>query len=201
MAKTQIYDQGQALPAYFNDMLTTPAPATKTTATESAAIPTPADNVIAKAETSIDTTEVVERPESLRLLLCDINDIKLALPVSALNNIVHWPEQGLNILPEQTDWQLGSLAQQQQNSQIIDLCRLLQPQTQPLPLHANYILLIAERRWGIACQHIQQIVSYESSAINWHDEQAQTPWFKGVTIEGNYQIIDVSALIARLEQS
>lgn len=207
MAKTPIYDQSQALSAYFNDMLTTPAPLTKTAVSEVTAPPphtqAPANNDMLDAETAIDTSDAVAPPESLRLLLFAINDIKLALPVSSLNNVVRWPEQGLNILPQQADWQLGVFEQKPQNSRVVDLSAFLQTESQLLPSSdTNYILLIAEYQWGIACQHIHQVASYQSStAINWQHNQSQTTWCKGVIIEGNYQIIDVPALIATLDQS
>jgi len=196
MAKTQIHKQEEALSVYFDDMLTTPKPTPnkKSAAAEQAVVEPPKTTNTAAAVTA-------ERPDMLRLLLCDIDGIPLALPLSTLNNIVHWPQQGLQQLPDQPDWQLGLFSQKQKNSQVVDLRNLLQTESRSAAFQANYILLVDERRWGIACHRIGHIISCQSDAINWSDDLSQSPWFMGVVNDGQYQIIDIPAVLAALEQS
>lgn len=203
MANQPIHEQSQALSAYFDDMLTTPATITKaTSATESAITEMPSNDSAAQPEmvNEAPLSEVDEQPENLRVLLCDIDGLNLAVPVSEVNNIVRWPQQGLNVLPEKPSWQLGVI-NQPQTSQVIDIRHLLQTEARLKPIQANYIVLVDDHRWGIACHHIQHIVTYQADSINWHDQQSQPSWRRGVITEGNYQIIDIPALLLTLKQS
>jgi purine-binding chemotaxis protein CheW len=214
MAKTQIYEQEQALSVYFDDMLAQPKPKQTQAPAKPAAVSAPntapLDDAIAETH-SAEVSEPVSQSESkapaipgnIRLLLCEIDDIKLAFPVSEINNIVRWPQQGLTQIPDQADWQLGLFSQKQKNSQIIDIRRLLNSgdETTPFPFQAQNILLIDERRWGIACHRIHHITSYQQDEINWRQELSQRPWFTGVVNEGMYNIIDIPALLAALQQN
>lgn len=205
MAKKQIHEQGQALIAYFNDMLTAPTTVTATkVATEATTAMSSSDDVKADAEAVAEAAptlaNVNERPDSLRVLLCDIDGVTLAVPMDFLNNIIRWPEQGLTALPEQAPWQLGVI-NQEHDSQVIDLRHVLQTANPSTPLQASYIVIVDERRWGIACHQIKQIVTYQAAAIKWHDDLSQPAWSQGIIRDGLYHIVDIPALLLTLEQS
>lgn len=205
MANKPIHEQSQALSAYFDDMLTTPATTTEAKAAKDPVITeTPSDD--SQVETEVvnqsPLPDVDDHPESLRVLLFDIDGVTLAVPISDLNNIVRWPKQDLIAVAEQpTDWQLGIINQQQQTSQVLDIRSLLQTENLLRPIQANYIVIVDGHRWGIACHHIHHIVTYQSDTINWHDEVSQPSWSRGIIIESNYQIIDIPALLLTLEQN
>jgi len=205
MANKPIHEQGQALSAYFNDMLTAPTAVTPTKVAIEPKTAMPAnDDVKAEAEVITEAApappKVIERPDSLRVLLCDIDGVTLAVPIAFLNNIIRWPEQGLTALPEQAQWQLGVI-NQAHDSQVIDIRHLLQTANQSMPLQANYIVVVDERRWGIACHQIKQIVTYQAEAINWRDDLSQPAWSQGVIGDSLYHIVDIPALLLTLEQS
>ncbi|WP_438969983.1 chemotaxis protein CheW [Methylophaga sp.] len=207
MAKKQIHEQSQALSAYFDDMLTAPAKPEKKSAriAEPPAGPSVADLPDSEQAESIKRTvderpAAIQRPESLRVLLCEIDDMPFALPVSMLNNIIPWPEHGLDSTSSQTAWQLGLYQQKQHQSQILDIRSLLQSENSTAPVEANYILLVDDRRYGIACQHIKHVVSYPSQAISWRDDLSEHPWLIGEVGDEKYQILDIYALLAVFEQ-
>lgn len=219
MAKTRIYEQQQALSVYFRDMLADPGhmeslPASEpvvTTPAATAKVTTQHDVSVdidteshqqAVPELAANETPAISQAEtSQKLLLCDIGGMSLAIAVSELNNIVHWPEQGLTHLPGSADWQLGILSDRQQHSEIIDVRGVLQTPDTGRPAAARYILLVDERRRGIACDRIQQIIQIDNDKVNWRQDQSQRPWFTGVIADSMHSIVDIPALLAALESS
>jgi chemotaxis signal transduction protein len=194
MAKPAIHEQAQALSVYFRDMLAesekTPAPVEPVPETDLSEIAPTAD-----AASTDDVAPVIADKENF--LLCQIGGMPLAITVSTLSNIVHWPEQGLSQLPGQADWQLGLLRHHQQHCDVVDIRALLQaPATDK---QADYILLLAQGRRGIACNVIEQIRTISPDAINWRQDRSQRPWFLGVLSDTMHSIVDIEALLAALD--
>lgn len=208
MAKTHIYEQEQALSVYFRDMLAepqkkpveTPQPAETESAPPAPVITEPANDKLSQADGEQTSTAIKSAGGEHKLLLCEIGGMNLAIAVSALNNIVHWPRQGLNQLPGQQDWQLGLLTERQQHAEVIDIRQLLQAPLADTEAQPGYILLVDEKRRGIACDRIQHIVTVEDKAINWRQDTSQRTWFSGVIAETLHSIVDIPALLDELEQ-
>lgn len=199
MAKTAIHEQAQALSVYFRDMLAEPdtsQPAAKPVAvadTPAAPRSVTADNPPA----SQNITPAFTGKENF--LLCEIGGMPLAIAVSSLNNIVHWPQQGLNQIPGQSAIQLGLLSSHQQQTDVLDIRPMLQaPDTAAEP-HADYILLLDKARRGIACNRIEQIRTLNTDAINWRQDCRQRPWFLGVISDSMHSIVDLTALLAAID--
>lgn len=203
MAKTAIHEQAQALSVYFRDMLAEPekAPAVVAPAIEadiSEARPAPGAENQSAIDTSADAvTPVITDKENF--LFCQIGGMPLAIAVSALNNIVHWPEQGLSQLPGQADWQLGLLRNREQHCDVIDIRAVLQAPATATEAQADYILLLDQGRRGIACNVIEQIRTIRPDAINWRQDRRQRPWFLGVLSETMHSIVDIEALLVALD--
>lgn len=204
MAKTQIYQQKDALSVYFHDMLAEPRKSPRNLADKK---PSPHQNTPAStnkpslqaestAENGQTEPNTVESP--LRLFLCQIAGMKVALPVSELNNIVHWPQQGLVQYPDQTDWQLGLLSERGQQVEVIDIGAALQATPDAQQVSPRYILLVDGRRLGIACEAIEEIVSLEADAFHWREDNDPRSWFKGLVSESMHTLIDLPALLTSL---
>ncbi len=211
MAKTQIYQQEEALSVYFRDMLAEPSPVEEMPLPDSdrpeaipAAAATTTDSppvASAQADIEAETPQPETRPaaSSHKLLLCQINGMKLAFDVSALNNIVHWPKSGLNQLPGRHNWQLGLFRDRDQHIDVVDIRHLLQTGRHE-DAKPGYILLMNARRTGIACDGISQIINIDDDKINWRGDTTQRPWFSGVIAESMHSIIDLPALFTALER-
>lgn len=199
MAKTAIHEQTQALSVYFRDMLAEPD---KTRAVEQpVAVP---DTTEAPLSVSTATPAVADEPSPTfhgekNFLLCEIGGLPLAIAVSSLNNIVHWPQQGLTRIPGQSAMQLGLLSTQQQQCDVLDIRTLLQAPESSAEPQADYILLLDKGRRGIACNRIEHIKTFDSNAINWRQDRSQRRWFVGVINESMHSIVDLAALIAALD--
>lgn len=201
MAKTQIYQQEEALSVYFRDMLAEPGKAKPAPAKETAPGPSIDSGAVQDASMPEQPSkeEAVDSSGPLKLLLCEIAGMKLALAVAELNNIVYWPEQGLTQLPGQADWQLGLFTERHQQVAVVDIRpALLAPDRQP-PLEARYILLVDGRRRGIACDRIERIITVETESVNWRTSDGQRPWFSGVVTDSMHNIIDLPALLSALD--
>jgi chemotaxis signal transduction protein len=198
MAKKQIYQQKEALAVYFRDMLAEVqrAPADVSTV-KSVRVPDTGLSQIGTRPPAPPPSQQPKTTSPYKLLLCKVGGIKLAIPVSALNNIVYWPSSGLHQLPHSHDWQLGLLEDRGQHLEVIDIRQLLQA---PEPASPAYILLINQPRYGIVCDSISRIVDIEEDQINWRQERSQRPWFSGVIADSMHSIVDISALLTALKQ-
>jgi chemotaxis signal transduction protein len=196
MAKTAIHEQTQALSVYFRDMLAEPD---KTQPAEQpVAVP---DTTEALSPTGTATQPAADEPSASfngkqNFLLCEIGGLTLAIAVSSLNNIVHWPQHGLTRIPGQSAMHLGLLSTQQQQCDVLDIRYLLQAPDTSAELQPDYILLLDKGRRGIACNRIEHIKTFASNAINWRQDRSQRPWFLGVLNESMHSIVDLTAIIA-----
>ncbi|WP_297808241.1 chemotaxis protein CheW [uncultured Methylophaga sp.] len=205
MAKTQIYQQKDALSVYFHDMLAEPRKSPRNIAAKSPAPPeitpesTNKPSLQAESTAEKRQTEPKASESPLRLFLCQIAGIKVALPVSELNNIVHWPQQGLTQFPDQADWQLGLLSDRGQQIEVIDIGAALQATAGEQQVRPRYILLVDGRRLGIACEAIEEIASLETDAVHWREDNDPRSWFKGLLSESMHTLIDLPALLTSLD--
>ncbi len=208
MAKTQIYQQEEALSVYFRDMLAEPKPVEEKPSPaiampQSSAMPVEPAPVItedSESDTQAQQAETTAVASIHKLLLCQISGMKLAFDVSALSNIVHWPASGLNQLPGRKGWQLGLYRDREQHIEVVDIRHLLQT-TQHDTDQPGYILLINERRTGIACDGISQIITIDADQVNWRRDTTQRRWFRGVIADSMHSIIDLPALFSALENN
>ncbi|WP_284723098.1 chemotaxis protein CheW [Methylophaga thalassica] len=253
MAKKKIYEQRDALSAYFNDMLLdseqtasdaavshSEPPITKPALKQTVIFPTediiqsdedivvPANALVStptpENEDDIQPQDVSSETESiveeslqsdaatettadkrqipnivLKILLCDIGGMKVAIKVDSLDKIIRWPTQGLSQIPGRKSWEVGLFSDNGQNTNVIDIRTLLHTPNKETALQANYILLVNDRRTGIACDNIEQIINKNSGDINWRHDTSQRPWFTGVLSETMHSILDISAIINALE--
>ena len=204
MAKTQIYQQKDALSVYFRDMLAEPRKNARASADKKPSPPQSTPKPTQQTSLQPEPTPEKIQAESkawegpLRLFLCQIAGTNVALPVSELNNIVYWPQQGLVQLPEQAEWQLGLLSERGQQIEVIDISVVLQATPDAQEVRPRYILLVDGRRFGIACGAIEEIVSLEADAIHWREDNDPRSWFKGLITESMHTLIDLPALLASL---
>jgi len=151
---------------------------------------------------ALDTEPVIVQENiSLKLLLCEIGGMKVALNVDELDNIIRWPEHGLNQIPGRRSWEVGIYSDQQHNTNVVDPRTLIEAPEKERPLSASYILLTQDRQLGIACDNIQQIINKNSSEINWRQNISQRSWFIGVVSESMHSVIDIRTLINAIQKS
>ncbi len=134
--------------------------------------------------------------ERIRILLFHLSGLKMAIPMAELDGIVDWPEQLVSV-PDSMPLYIGLLQEKGRKIPVIDLARLIVParlRAQQKSSSFERILLIGNRRWGLACNGVAEVVSVESSAVNWRKERSSRKWLAGTISCHGSALLDTVAL-------
>lgn len=192
---TQIKEPKQALSAYLQELLNDSAPETLSQdSTEVPAIPA----VSADKEPKIlaDIEQVTDK--DAQVLLFEVAGMQLALKLDALDGIENWPEQGLAQIPGHPDYVVGSLSRPQQHTLVLDLTTLITNQSSNSD-NNRYILLVNNKRLGLAVSAIRHVVKLESDNVRWRREPGQRPWLAGMLMSPLSSIISLDELLKILQ--
>ncbi len=150
----------------------------------------------------LEPEEPVTEPDVLQVLLFNLSGLKMAIPMGELDGIIDWPGE-LQQAPEGIPFCLGALPMQRHKLPVIDLARLIVPAR--LRAHRpqssfERILLIGDRCWGLACHGVGEVVTVESSAVNWRSERPNRKWLAGTISSHGSALLDAVALERLLQQ-
>ncbi len=170
------------------------------------AVASAADDMIPGPERDKVTPFVRKKNQSqlnlMRVLLFNLCGLKMAILMDDLDDVVEWPEQ-LVSAPESMPLYIGLLQENGQCIPVIDLARLILParlRDQKSSLACQRILLIGNRCWGLACNGVSEVVSVESSAVNWRTERTSRKWLAGTIGSYGSALLDAGALEGLLKQ-
>ncbi len=180
-----LLDQQDALQQYLQDML------------NEAAFPadhSEASDIVMPPDAPILNQHRVKIP--FQALLFEVNGLSLALPLDQLDGIEKWPATTLPRIADKSPHYLGLLSRPGLHTQIVDPAAVLQavhyePQT------PRYILLVDNKRWGLAVSSVKKILTIETDDCKWR-QPGQRPWFAGTILSGLTHIVDLSALLKAL---
>ena len=192
---TQIKEPKQALSAYLQELLNDSAPETiSQDITEVPAIP--AVSADKEPEILADIEQVTDK--DAQVLLFEVAGMQLALKLDALDGIEIWPEQGLAQIPGHPDYVVGSLSRPQQHTLVLDLTTLITNQSSNSD-NNRYILLVNNKRLGLAVSAIRHVVKLESDNVRWRREPGQRPWLAGMLMSPLSSIISLDELLKILQ--
>lgn len=193
---THIAEHEEALSAYLNDMLfegTNEQQATK-------------DSVVTNQqalELSIaESTHVATdwRQSPFQTLLFEIHGLKLAIPLHELNGILTWPEKELPKIAGKPSWYLGLYSQDHQHTQVVDTAHIILPQHHQDEVNKpNFIILIANGKWGLACNKVSKVVTLSSEEVRWRQQAGKRPWLAGTVLDKMCSILNIDELVKQLE--
>ena len=180
-----LLDPQQALSSYLADMLDDELPE----AADVSAAPEPV------ADSTVTTTApVVIRPAlPFQALLFEVNGFSLALPLMVLDGIEKWPDVTLSKMPGKPAHYLGLLSKPQQHTQVIDPAAIFSADA-ALNATPAYILLVDDKRWGIAVSSVKKVITVTETDIRWRDA-GQRPWLLGTLVNGLTSVIALPKLI------
>ena len=216
-----IVDQQSALLVYLEDLLqerpvqplivlpqpqpsapvVTPVTTLKPVAVTQAA-PAPLPDAVAMAATQLPLAE--QAP--LQCLLFKAGGLSLAIPLAELNGIVPWPPEELSALPGHQPWFLGVLPHHGVNVKIVDTAALIIPANrraapaQTAGQRPQYIVLIDNKNWGLACNNLSQIITLVPDQVRWRNMQSQRPWLAGTVIDHMCALLNGQEFAAMLVQ-
>ncbi len=189
-----IVDQQDALSLYMNDMLTgslevliSDEPAIQQTLDQP-------NKVVIAQDASKDWRE-----SPFQALLFDVQGLKLALPLHELNGIFSYPETKLPKLPGKPAWYIGLYQHQEYRAQVVDTAHIVMPEGfQHAQLPPEYIILIDDHKWGLACNNILEITTLSPDDVKWRKQLGNRPWLAGTVLNQMCSILNVSMLAKQL---
>lgn len=180
-----LLDPQQALSSYLADMLADDLPEVADLSTA----PEPVADSIVTA-----TAPAVIRPAlPFQALLFEVNGFSLALPLMVLDGIEKWPDVTLSKMPGKPAHYLGLLSKPQQHTQVIDPAAIFSADA-ALNATPAYILLVDDKRWGIAVSSVKKVITVTETDIRWRDA-GQRPWLLGTLVNGLTSVIALPKLI------
>jgi len=192
---THIAEHEQALSAYLNDMLfEEPADPAFTKDTDLS------QQIIKQTLSDSDKVEKNWRDSPFQTLLFEIQGLKLAIPLHELNGILTWPKKTMPKIAGKPDWYLGLYSQDHKHTQVIDTAHIILPNIlQNSENKPNFIILIADGKWGLACNKVNQVVTLSSEEIRWRKEAGKRPWLAGTVLDKMCSILNIDELVKQLE--
>ncbi|NOQ81642.1 MAG: hypothetical protein GQ548_03850 [Methylophaga sp.] len=192
----QIAEHGEALSAYLNDMLFEEP--SNNVASDNTLDTTPLD--IEQSVSQLDALDKDWKESPFQTLLFDLHGLQLAIPLHELNGILTWPEKGLPKIAGKPNWHLGLFSQEHRHTEVVDTAHIIIPtQHQDTTAKFNFIILIADGKWGLACNKVNKVVTLSPDEVRWRQQAGKRPWLAGTVLEQMCSILDINELIKQLE--
>ncbi|MCP3674665.1 MAG: chemotaxis protein CheW [Gammaproteobacteria bacterium] len=141
-----------------------------------------------------------EKP--FQTLLFDVGGLTLALPLIKLGGI-HRIDADITPLFGKPDWFMGLTPGIEGNINVVDTARWVMPdkyqQAEEAGLDYEFVILLADSNWGIACSAVQNAISLSPDNIRWRATAGKRPWLAGMLIDEMCALLDVDTLINLLE--
>jgi len=155
-----------------------------------------------QAPASSEPEQKQPEQDRLKVLLFNLSGLKMAISMAELDGVVDWPERLVSV-PDNMPLYVGLLQENGRQIPVIDLAWLIFParlrEQQKSPAYER-ILLIGNRRWGLACSGVAEVVSVESSAVNWRKERTTRKWLAGTIGSHGSALLEAAALERLLQQ-
>ncbi len=134
-------------------------------------------------------------------LIFKVGNIKLAVPLVKLGGI-HRLDPQITRLAGQPEWYLGLTQDQIGNVSVIDTALWIMPdkyeQAKAIGLDYEYIVLLDNTRWGLACSVVDNALSVGEEEVNWSGSKRKRPWLAGMLVDHMCALLDVDALVKML---
>jgi purine-binding chemotaxis protein CheW len=186
---TQLVEQDQALSVYLKDMLLIPSDTTDPSVT---------------LEQAIEQAKPVDknkdwRTSDFQALIFDVQGLKLAIPLHDLNGILTWPEKSFSKMADKPAWYIGLYSQSHQQTQVIETSHIVLPsQYQDSNNESQFIITIANGKWGLACNKVESVITLSPDKVRWRQHSGKRPWLAGTVLEQKCSILNIEELIKQL---
>jgi chemotaxis signal transduction protein len=140
---------------------------------------------------------------SFQVILFNVGNLKLALPLNDLNSIVVWDEKYLTQLPASAKWYLGLIQHQGKNIPVVDTLQQVIPKDK-LDKFINkrgkfkHIIIIDNQSWGLACEEIIGIKTLAVDEVKWRSSRTSRKWLLGTVKEQMCALLETSEFTSML---
>ncbi|PCJ33148.1 MAG: hypothetical protein COA90_00500 [Gammaproteobacteria bacterium] len=188
---TQIDDPQQALSSYFEEMLL-------------------GENNSNEQSTNTLTLGQLTEKERLnnddwqkypfQALLVNVQGLQLAIPSEHINGILTWPADIKEKKDNLEGWNMGSYGSPHPNINIINTSKIILPvQYQDPSRVPEFVIVLANSQWGLACHQINKTVQLTPDSIKWRQDTQSRLWLAGTLLEKKYSILSINGLIKQIE--
>ncbi|QDF67663.1 chemotaxis protein CheW [Shewanella sp. SNU WT4] len=146
-----------------------------------------------------DLAEVLEN--EFQVLFFKVAGLLLAVPLVNLGGIVRL--ERMNHIIGRPSWYLGVQLHRSRQVNVVNTCAWVMPEKYDNNLaqgiRYQYVVLLENSNWGIACESLVNAVKIDKSQINWRNKPGKRPWLAGVIREQMCGILNVPVLIQMLD--
>lgn len=138
-------------------------------------------------------------------LLFKVSGLTLAVPLIKLNGVIPWSEK-ITETPNQTDWFLGLVPNQDINVKVIDTALLVMPENRRGSIietpaeRFSHIILVDDGRWGLACDSIGDVIWLSQDKVKWRKSKIQRPWLEGTALDYLCALLNTEAFADMLNE-
>lgn len=139
------------------------------------------------------------REQNFQVLYFDVNGVTFAVPLDELGGIHRKGE--LNHLIGRPAWYLGLQTNRDSQLDVVDTAKWVMAEKLRDDSYKDayqYIVMLGESMWGLACAHLLGTETLSSEKIRWREQVGKRPWLAGMVKEKMCALIHVEALIAML---
>jgi len=138
--------------------------------------------------------------DEFQVLFFKVAGLTLAVPLVSLGGIVKI--ERINHIMGRPAWYKGVQTYRDTQLNIVDTGAWVMPEKydQSLAESVNYqyVVLLEDSNWGLACESLVNAVKITKSEVNWRSKAGKRPWLAGVVKEQMCGILHVQALIELL---
>lgn len=147
------------------------------------------------------TEQLVEQlDDEFQVLFFKVAGLTLAVPLVSLGGIVK--VERINHIMGRPAWYLGVQTHRDSQLNVVDSGAWVMPEKYDDKLAQSvdyqYIVLLEDSNWGLACESLVNSVKILKSEVNWRTKAGKRPWLAGVVKEQMCGILHVQALIELL---
>ncbi len=138
---------------------------------------------------------------SFQALFFEVNGVMFAVALEQLGGIHRLGE--LNHLLGRPKWYLGLQSSPSLQLDVVDTARWVMSdelRNDDYLENYQYIVMLGESRWGLACDQLHGTQTLLSTDIQWREQAGKRPWLAGMVKEKMCALIHVSEMITMLNQ-
>lgn len=141
-----------------------------------------------------------DREAPFRVQLVVVAGLQLAVPMQEIVDQQVLSTDRLKTDPDALPAGLGTLGSGAETLRVLDFATLILPPEQRQRRAASAapetLLVLAARRWGLACHGLSERVEVAPDQVQWRDGQGQRPWLAGMLPMHQAALVDPQALVA-----
>lgn len=145
-----------------------------------------------------------QRPEwagaTFQALYFEAADSQFCLPLVCMKSIVRL-EKALTKVPGLPPWHLGVMSLRGENVGVIDLARLMLGAEGDRESRHNYVLLLDDGRWGLACDGLGQAQAVDPADVRWRQVKNQPRFLEGVIRQSLTPLLSTRDILAALKEA